>query len=420
MLDMIEFFQALAKLDSTERRIKICVASRPHPLIVAAFGSSYGFKLQHYNNNGIKRYIHLRLKIAIQDAYSLAGIGLQLTRFAERICQRSQGVFLWARFAVDEILVGVAEGDNEAELWARLQGLPDELEEIYARIIKRTVLACSGPEETSIMLQIAYFTRRSLTLEEFFTVVQHSLGRPSSDDSFSKVSFENRIRAKTGGLVEVVDTENASKGRIQLVHETVRTYLDRQNGGSGVEFDVEDVLVPEQKAQGKHLDHPRQPYYQGTVLDQTVHHNNLVEVQNDNLEPSKLYEDGIVDASSSTMLSGSDQFLGLEPYAEDSFKLNDSMAMHLTSEADNMDLSLEPSQSLGNTHGANNSTPGSGNISRRSNGTKAKSIAGSIRVLKFAPQKKIKRRQAFDTEERVKRVKACIRCSFQRNRVRVP
>ena len=340
MFYMIEFFQDLAKLDSAERRIKICIASRPHPLIVAAFSASCGFKLQHYNNNGIKSYLDLRLKIAIQDAYNLTSTELQLTRFAETIRQRSQGLFLWARFAVDEILVGVAEGDNEAELWARLQALPDELEEIYARIINRIVLACGGHEETSIMLQIAYFTRRSLTLEEFFTVVQLSLGRTSSHDSFSSISFENRIRAKTGGLVEVVDTKNISNGRVQLIHETVRTYLNRQNGGSGVEFD-----------------------------------------------------------------------------AEDSSKPNSSMARHLTSETNNTDLSLKPSQFLGNTSGANNTTAGPGNISQRSNETRTKPIVGSICVLPDAPQKNIKLRQSSDITNYVRRIGPCIRCKFQRIRV---
>jgi hypothetical protein len=427
MLDMIEFFQDLAKLDSPERRIKICIASRPHPLIVTAFGASCGFKLQHHNDNGIKRYIHLRLKIAIQDGYNLTSIELQLTRFAETIRQRSQGVFLWARFAIDETLLGVAEGDNEAELWARLQALPDELEEIYARIIKRTVLACGSPEETSIMLQIAYFTRRSLTLEEFFTVVQLSLGRPSSDNSFSSVSFENRIRARTGGLVEVVDTENASNGRIQLIHETVRTYLDRRNGGSGIEFDIENALVPEQKARGKHLDHPRQPCSQGTFLDQ-IAHTNPVEAQNDILEPSNVYRDGIVDASSSTMFYGSDQFRG--PYAEVSVKPNSTMARHLTSETQNTDQSLERSQFLGNTHRANNTTPGSGNMRHRSNKIKAKSISGSMYVILLpdVPQKKTKRGPAFNTEERAgmvtrmrtMTVRPCIRCRMRRSAVRVP
>ncbi|CZR69344.1 uncharacterized protein PAC_19244 [Phialocephala subalpina] len=254
MLDMVEFFQALASLDNVERRVKICIASRPHPLIVAAFNSSCGFKLQHQNDNGIKSYIHLRLKIVTQDPHSPSSFRSVLAQFGELIRKRSQGVFLWARFAVDEVLVGLAEGDEEEEIWARLQALPDELEEIYARIIKRTVLACGSSEETAIMLQIAYFTYRSLTLLEFFTVVQLSLGRPSLDDSFSCASFENRLRAKTGGLVEVVETKTTPHGEVKLIHETVRAYLNRRNRGSGVNLDYEAVGTPKEQIPAKDFD----------------------------------------------------------------------------------------------------------------------------------------------------------------------
>jgi hypothetical protein len=257
MLDMIEFFQELASIDNERRHIKICIASRPDPLLVAAFNASSGFKLQDYNDNGIKSYIDHRLKIATQYPNKPAYFEPSLVKFVEFIAKRSHGVFLWARFAIDEFLVGMAGGDEEKEIWARLQALPDELEEIYARIIKRTILNCGSSEETSIMLQIAYFTCRSLSLQEFYTVVQLYLGRLLSDSSFSYGAFENRLRAKTGGLVEVLGSEYTLNQRVKLVHETVRTYLDRLSGGPGIKFvetygeqdpNLWELVIPEDKA----------------------------------------------------------------------------------------------------------------------------------------------------------------------------
>lgn len=64
----------------------------------------------------------------------------------------------------------MADGDELKELWARLQALPDELEAIYARIINRTIRKYGGSLETSVMLQIAYFALRSLSLQEFFII----------------------------------------------------------------------------------------------------------------------------------------------------------------------------------------------------------------------------------------------------------
>ena len=117
----------------------MCIASRPDPLIVAAFSASSGFKLQDYNENGIEKYINRRLKIAAQDPDSTAYFESYLVQFAESITERLHGVFLWARFATNELLEGMADGDELNELWARLQTLPDELEAIYARIMNRTI-----------------------------------------------------------------------------------------------------------------------------------------------------------------------------------------------------------------------------------------------------------------------------------------
>ena len=233
MLDMIEFFQDLASLDNKRRRIKICIASRPDPLVVTAFGASSGFKLQDYNSNGIEKYINRRLKIAVEDPDSPAYFESRLVQFVGLITKRSRGVFLWARFAADELLAGMAEGDELKELWARLQALPDELEAIYARIVNRTIHKCSGSLETSVMLQIAYFTLRSLSLQEFFVIFQLSMRRQIPDGSCALAAFEKKIRAKTGGLVEVV---GKTRREVKLIHETVRAYLDRLSGGSDLTY----------------------------------------------------------------------------------------------------------------------------------------------------------------------------------------
>jgi hypothetical protein len=223
MMDMIECFQQIDSLDNDHRRMKICIASRPDPLIVTAFGASSGFKLQDYNDRGINLYISNRLKIAAQDPDTPAYTESHLAEFSDEIATRAHGIFLWARFATDELIEGMADGDELSELRARLQALPEELEAIYARILKRTIEKCGDSQEMSVMLQIAYFTLRSLSLQQFFDVFQLSMRKQVSWGSNSLAAFEKRIRAKTGGLVEVT---GGLKGKVKLIHETVRAYLD--------------------------------------------------------------------------------------------------------------------------------------------------------------------------------------------------
>jgi len=226
MLDMIDFLHEVAGLDSSQHQIKLCVASRPHPLIVAAFGNSSGFKLQHYNIDGIKQYVNSRLLSATCDTDAILTSVYPLDHFAKNVTERSQGIFLWAVFAINELLDGISHGDEVEELWTRLKALPDELEAIYSRIIDRIIQKYGSSQETSIMLQIAYFTTRSLSLEEFFTVFQLSRAGEVPTRPYSPIKFENRLRARTGGLVEIV---GGASRQVKMIHETVRRYLDSLN-----------------------------------------------------------------------------------------------------------------------------------------------------------------------------------------------
>jgi hypothetical protein len=230
MIDMIELFQELDSLDNHDHRVKICIASRPDPLMVTAFSRSSGFKLQDHNYDGIRNYIDRRMKIAVHGPGIPECSELNLLQFTEPVAKRSQGVFLWARFATDELLEGNANGDDSDDLWARLEALPDELEAIYQRIMTRTIHKYGKSDETSVMLQIAYFTLLSLSIQEFCIVFHHCMRRQVSYESCSLETFEKKLRAKTGGLVEVV---GGRLGKVKLIHETVRAYCDRLCGGVG-------------------------------------------------------------------------------------------------------------------------------------------------------------------------------------------
>ncbi|KAG4440948.1 hypothetical protein IFR05_003577 [Cadophora sp. M221] len=230
VLDMIELFQALNDLDEQRRRVKVCIASRPIPMMVTAFSNSPGFSLERYNYQGIKNYVECRMQIATRSLQASQLSPDFLYSFVEPVAERSLGVFLWARFAADELLEGFSNGDDRHEMWARLDTLPDELEAIYHRITTRTVHACGSSQETSVMLQIAYFTLRPLSIKEFYVLFHTSMRRRICYKSCSLASFERKLRAKTGGLLEVTST------KVKLIHETVRAYCDRLCGARGSFF----------------------------------------------------------------------------------------------------------------------------------------------------------------------------------------
>ena len=226
MLELVEFLQEVGRLESESHSIKLCFASRPDPLITTVLGASWGLKLQDYNEHGVVQYVSNRLEVAADRFDALPYPSSKSSQFATTITKRSCGVFLWARFAVEELLQGTAEGDELHELWARVAALPQDLEDIYRRIVDRLMSKGGDPQETAIILQMAYFQARAASLQDLFIVFQLSMGRNTIIDDQSLSQFRMRLLAKTGGLVEIVP---GAKDEVKLIHETVRSFLHRPN-----------------------------------------------------------------------------------------------------------------------------------------------------------------------------------------------
>lgn len=262
MLDLLSFFRDIDSLDNSSRRIKVCLASRPESLIIEFLGKCCGFKVQDYNKLGIQEHLSSRQELA---AESLGGTldHNPIMELAQTITERACGVFLWARFAIDELIEGIAEGDDIDQLKTRLEGLPDDIQDIYARILSRIKQKSQDMRETAIMLQIGSFTLRSLPLREFVVVFSHSLGKPVpqaclADKVFLK-SFKKRILAKTGGLLEVLD--NADR-HVMLIHETVEAYLNSLAGllKVGIDSDVSAHSSYQLKALADSVPFRRRPF----------------------------------------------------------------------------------------------------------------------------------------------------------------
>lgn len=113
------------------------------------------------------------------------------------------------------------------QLRAKLEALPGDLEAIYARILARIRQKSSDMCETAVMLQIASFTLRALTLRESIIVFKRSIGKQVSSDCLADTvfleSFRRRIFTKTGGLLEV---SNGRYEQVKLIHKTVLAFLN--------------------------------------------------------------------------------------------------------------------------------------------------------------------------------------------------
>ncbi|KAI9745365.1 MAG: hypothetical protein M1835_002606, partial [Candelina submexicana] len=129
MIELLDFFHELAAGGFD----KICLASRPEPVISQNLSTCPGFRMEHVNFQGIARYVSTTLRRSVPSSSETE----RLKSISDDIARRAERIFLWARFAIRELIEGFSEGDDLEELGDRLAQLPPDLEQLYDRIFDR-------------------------------------------------------------------------------------------------------------------------------------------------------------------------------------------------------------------------------------------------------------------------------------------
>lgn len=239
-------------------RVKLCVASRPDQVLNIAFKNVPTIKMQEWNTPGIGKMVTLSIErdVAESGFYN----DNEVVKLAIGISKKAQGVFLWARFAVNELRNGWSMGLDLAELQMRLEKVPEELEDICARIFRK--LEPKQKREVAYLLQLVCYAKRTLTLDELYIALAHAPGGqgpiPKEITELAIQRFERKILAVTEGVLEVFrgrelndsqentysksdesqeydysafhEASRESRARdklhVNVIHRTVRTYLD--------------------------------------------------------------------------------------------------------------------------------------------------------------------------------------------------
>jgi hypothetical protein len=221
--------------------VRICLSSRNEPPFSVTYRNlSHKFLMDRVNKSGIEAHARGRFEVTLRSTldHEKRDIALAIKSIAEK----SAGVFLWARFAVQEVIDTVCYGsDVQLPLQIIVDRMPPELEQVYARIF------CSLKDNDSkracgLMLQLIDTAQRDLHLPVLFEAMliagDDFLPLNKTMDVNDLVNFERRIGAVGGGLVEIIpdaplDSNEATIGNsyvakcIRIVHRTVQTYLDK-------------------------------------------------------------------------------------------------------------------------------------------------------------------------------------------------
>ncbi|KAK5661107.1 hypothetical protein OQA88_10997 [Cercophora sp. LCS_1] len=138
--------------------IKVIVSSRPIPACVAAFSSRPRLQLQDLTHGDITAYVEDTLSsneyfesLLQSDHVSTQTAAKAIT---SEIVTKASGVFLWVILACRSILTGCAAFDHAAELQARLDVLPPELEDLFQHMLGK--IAPQYQPQAAKLLRILY------------------------------------------------------------------------------------------------------------------------------------------------------------------------------------------------------------------------------------------------------------------------
>ena len=248
--DLLSTLDRLSQLtDNQFFRLRLCLAGRQENVFKDAFRDCAGFSIHEHTTDDIVQYTKGRMQNAMRGNLTEDG-ELGLSALIADVIERAEGVFLWVRLVVDELIEGICEGDSIKELQDLLSGIPSELEELYTRTLRRTNRTRSRAPANSnyeryVMFQIVKCCLNPFSLYDLLAASStittgrdtcSQLGRLSVDQ------LERRLYSRSAGLLDVpglrlnknskigATRTSSEKLDVQFIHQTVKEYVTQGEG----------------------------------------------------------------------------------------------------------------------------------------------------------------------------------------------
>ncbi|KAI9694326.1 MAG: hypothetical protein M1820_009015 [Bogoriella megaspora] len=234
-LDIIEPLQKLACLPN----VKICLSSRPWPAFETAFGSveAHRLDLHKLTRDDIISYVESELKN--NERYCQAETHDPTYKILiEKVTDKAKGVFLWVFLVVRSLLEGFENGDDTSFLLQRLDELPEELEDLFKRMLDNVDKRYEAKSAQILLMALAargtFSVMTYAFLDEALSDPEKIRQRDASPFKEAQVAYRQgqtirQIATTTKGLLEVSDSGNAissySRVRIDFLHRTVKDFL---------------------------------------------------------------------------------------------------------------------------------------------------------------------------------------------------
>jgi hypothetical protein len=235
-----EFLSRLNDLGSFRTaNVKVLMTSRPKQYLQKALKDP---KVIHVSleEELVKRDISIFVQQRIRELQS-TGIDEEIQAFIRNtVCERSQGLFLYARLMLDQIAQAISDtGHEDQSLREMVAKLPVGLEDMYNSMLRdHAELAKVRQEVQILILQLVTQAARPVRLIEIAKAIETN-AYISEDGRDSK----DIVRSACGPLLEIMEDEV-----VQILHHSFTEFLldiERRDRGtsSAIQFPVIDPKI---------------------------------------------------------------------------------------------------------------------------------------------------------------------------------
>ena len=227
-------------------KVKIVVSSRPINECLRIFGHP-SLRLERLTAGDMEVFVQGRLASHKVLDWHRKYHPTECGEIVAEIKNKADGVFIWVKLVVKILIKVLDDGGTIADLRGNLHSLPGDLEELYARMLRKI------PEdyrqqayEIFLLLQtwqsaISQESFHDMTLHFAMRPPQESLELPIKPEEHEKMCRDQtaaRVRSRCCGLVEVRE-EN---GCINYIHRTVADFLKTSEIASDLQKEADTDL----------------------------------------------------------------------------------------------------------------------------------------------------------------------------------
>jgi len=242
---------------------KLCVASRPEYVLVQQLGRHPHFKMQDRNLLTIRAYVNQTFeKMPPHPPY------LDVDELIAKIVSKAEGVILWAHLVTGYVVELLLAGGTKEEVYKRLDEFPQELNEVYERLLNNVKPEWQVQAAVMLLLiQTGLETTTPWDLSCAMAYLRDCGELPSwPKDILTPYHFLLRLRSRTGSMVDIVqgptllpgsnwqeapsgdefrDRYHCQSTRMRLFHKTLENYLTTSNWLNQVLTRADPSIHPE-------------------------------------------------------------------------------------------------------------------------------------------------------------------------------